>query len=81
MLPAIARRLLDDGRRALAQALDPDRQRLHADVRALLYDADCDAEGSLAQGLERVRSDVADLRARIDEWEPGRAADEISRQS
>jgi hypothetical protein len=37
-------------------------------------DLDCDVDGSLAEAIGDLRDELADLRARIEEWVP-RAAD------
>lgn len=76
-------------RTALADLLDPRPARcdlhkrvgrLDSRVALLAADLDCDAEGSLASDVGHLSTEIADLRARLDEWEPAVARDAARRE-
>lgn len=70
-------------RKALVGLLDPTLservRRLEERLGAVEDDLDCDVDCSLAEVAADTQREVAHLRARMDEWEPGRAADELYR--
>ena len=53
---------------------------LNARLSVVEDDLDCDEDGSVAHAVGEIAASVRGLRARLDEWEPGRAADEMHGQ-